>query len=135
MDSVSEACNKCKEFSSRPFRFRASIPDNDIVYNHELELYLLWLNGIPALNVVDTHNSFQNSIFVEDKTPEGLWKAFIECWTTVYLGFPNVMIVDQEASFHSDKFMELCDSYGITLQFSGVESHNSIAKGERYHTR
>ena len=29
--------------------------------------------------------------------------------------------------------MSLCDGYGITLQFSGVESHNSIAKGERYH--
>ena len=100
VDSVSSACNKCKEFSSRPFRFRASIPDNDVVYNHELALDLLWLNGSPVLHVVDTHTSFQNAIFVEDKTPEGLWKAFTECWSTVYLGFPNVMRVDPVSYTH-----------------------------------
>ena len=43
------------------------------------------------------------------------------------------MRVDQEASFNSVKFQNLCEIYGITLQISGVESHNSIAKGERYH--
>ena len=100
IDSVTTACQKCKEFSSKPFRFRASLPDNDVVYNHELAIDLLWLSGSPVLHVVDTHTSFQNAIFIEDKSPEGLWRAFTECWSTVYLGFPNVLRVDQEASFH-----------------------------------
>ena len=46
---------------------------------------------------------------------------------------PNVIRVDQEASFNCEKFMSICDNFWITLQYSGVESHNSIAKGERYH--
>ena len=85
------------------------------------------------LHVVDVHTSFQNAIFVQDKSPDGLWRAFTECWSTVYLGLPNVLRVDQEASFNSERFTSICDGYGVMLQFSGVESHNSIGKGERYH--
>lgn len=51
----------------------------------------------------------------------------------MYLGLPNVVRVDQEASFNSDKFMSLAEAHGINLQFSGVESHNALGKGERYH--
>lgn len=133
VDDVSLACAQCREFSQRPFRFRASLPDDSIVYNHELALDLMWLDGRPVLHVVDCHTSFQNAIFVSDKTPEGLWRAFTECWSTVYLGLPNVLRIYQEASFNSEKFMALADSHGVILQFSGVESHNSIGKGERYH--
>ena len=101
IDSVSKACTKCQEFSARPFRFRASIPDDEIVYNHELALDLLWLDKKPVLHVVDTHTSFQNAVFIQDKTPEGLWRSFTECWSTVYLGLPNVLRIDQEASFNT----------------------------------
>lgn len=133
IDDVTDACTQCKEFLSKPFRFRASIPDDEVVYNHELAIDLVWLNGVSALHVVDTHTSFQNAVFIKDKTPEGLWRSFTECWSTVYLGLPNVLRVDQEASFNSAKFMTLAEAHGITLQFSGVESHNALGKGERYH--
>ena len=66
IDSVSNACTRCKEFSAKPFRFRASIPDESVIYNHELALDLLWLAGKPVLHVVDVHTSFQNAIFVQD---------------------------------------------------------------------
>ena len=133
IDSVSKACVKCKKFSARPFHFRASFWDESVVYNHELVLDLMWLNGSPVLHVVDTHTSFQNAAFVVDKSPEEFWRSFKKCWTTVYLGLPNVLRVDQEASFHNAKFMALCNIHGVTLQSSEVESHNSIDKGERFH--
>ena len=80
------------------------MPDESIVYNHELALDLVWLSGKPVLHVVDTHTSFQNAIFIKNKSPEGLWKSFTDCWSTVYLGLPNILRVDQEASFNSEKF-------------------------------
>ena len=49
------------------------------------------------------------------------------------MGLRNVTKVDPEASFNNEKFSSICDVYCITLQFSGIESHNSIAKVERYH--
>lgn len=82
----------------------------------------------------DTQTSFQNFIFIRDNISEGLWQASTQCCWTVYLRLPNELRVDQDVSFHSEKVTALVDVHGVTLQFSGVESHNSITKGERYHT-
>ena len=87
---------------STPVPFQGSIPDDAVVYNHEVAMDLLWLDKKPVLHIIDTHTSFQNAMFITEKSPEGLWTAFVECWSTVYLGFPNVLRVDQESSFYSD---------------------------------
>lgn len=55
IDDVSQACVKCKEFSSHPFQFRASMPVVHVVYNQKGSLDLVWLNGDPVLHVVGTH--------------------------------------------------------------------------------
>lgn len=43
------------------------------------------------------------------------------------------MRLDQESSFNSKEFRTLTSKAGLKLQFSGVESHNSIGVGEKYH--
>lgn len=94
---------------------------------------LVRLNGTPALHVVDIHNSFQNARFILDKTAKRLYRAFTKCWSTVYLRLPNVLRREQEAAFHSDAFKALAESHGVSLKIYGVESHNSLGKGQRYH--
>ena len=71
--------------------------------------------------------------YLNDKSLEGLRHSFIECWPTVYLGLPNVLRHDQEDDFKErEKFTALADAHGGTLQFYGIESQNSISKGDRY---
>ena len=85
------------------------------------------------MHFVDTHTNYQNAAFVDNKTSEGLWKIFINVWATVYLGYPATLRLDRDSSFDSKLFRDLASYQGIVLQFSGVEFHNSIGKGERYH--
>lgn len=54
IEEVSNACSRWRENSSPPFRFRASIAENEIIYNHEPAIDLLWLDGNPVLHVVET---------------------------------------------------------------------------------
>lgn len=67
------------------------------------------------------------------KTPEGQWRSFTECWSTVYPGLPNVLRLEQQASFNYERFISLVEAHGVSLQMSGVEIQNSLAQGELYH--
>lgn len=40
---VTEAWQNCGEFSPRYYRFRVSIPPDEIVFNQEVAVDLLWL--------------------------------------------------------------------------------------------
>lgn len=41
--------------------------------------------------------------------------------------------LDRESSFSSNKFRENAEGLRVELQFSGIEAHISIGKGERFH--
>lgn len=41
--------------------------------------------------------------------------------------------LDHESSFKSEPFRKNSEEIGMRLQFYGVESHNSIGAGEKYH--
>lgn len=43
------------------------------------------------------------------------------------------MRVEHESAISSDLFPRTAASNGISLQFSGIESHNYLSAGERYH--
>lgn len=57
----------------------------------------------------------------------------MDCWASVYSGFPDAIRLDRETAFVSDEFRQNAKDTGINLQLSGIEAHNSIGKGERYH--
>lgn len=72
IEGVTASCRYCQKYSSKPFRFRASIYSENIVYNHELVFYLVYLNRWPAQQAVDTNKNFQTAVFVSEKSTEGL---------------------------------------------------------------
>lgn len=133
LEDIRNNCQTCQEFHSPPFRFRARIPESEIAFNQELAIDLLWLEGKPALHVIDTQTAFSNAKFINNKTADGLWQLFVDIWATVYTGYPSVIRLDRETSFDSKIFRRHAARAGITLQFSGIEIHNAIAVGERYH--
>lgn len=130
---ISRSCAACRSYAKKPFRFRASLGPDRIVFNHELAMDLMWLEGNPVLHVIDTHTHFQNATVLRSKRSEDIWAAFVECWASLYVGYPRVIRLDQEASFRATVFDDLATANGIELRFSGTESHNSIGPGERYH--
>ena len=133
LNEIQSACRTCAVYSKGPHRFRVSFPKEECVFNHELALDLMWLKKKPVLHVVDTSTHFSAAIFLPSKSTVDIWHAFLACWSTAYVGHPDVIRLDQESSFMSKEFEQLAHKNGIHLQVSGVQSHNAIGPGERYH--
>lgn len=93
----------------------------------------MWLEGTPILHDVDTHTGFQNVTVLQVKNPNNMCSAFVECWATLYLGYQNIIRLDQEVGFTAKHFRDLATAHGTTLQFSGAQSQNFMGAGETYH--
>lgn len=104
LGEFTKACAECREFSARPYPFHFLVPPERIIFNHEVAIDLMWLENKPLLHVVWTHTHFGNETWVQSKSARDIWLAFLECWSTVYVGYPNKIRSDREAGVTSDLF-------------------------------
>lgn len=133
LEDISRNCATCTTFSSKPLRFRVSMPADDLVFNQEISLDLFWLDGKAVLHIVDLGTGFSNAVFLNGHSVNDVWAAYTQCWSTVYVGHPNCFRTDSGSVFTSTRWNQLTSDNGIELKISGVESHNSLGLGERYH--
>lgn len=117
------------EYSITPLRSRASIPKENIILNREISMEIMWLNLNPLLHIV----SVENESFINEKSSYDLWNDLIDCWVSVYNGFPDAIRFDRESSFASAKCRENTKDVEIKLQLSGNNEKKSIVNGEIYH--
>jgi hypothetical protein len=68
--------NAC--LTQKHFTFKVSMPKG-IVFDHEMALDLMYLEGLPVLHVVDTQKNFSSAVFVYGETVEEVLYAFLEC--------------------------------------------------------
>jgi hypothetical protein len=104
------------------------------IFNEELALDLMLIDGHKILHVLDTRTHFSSAVCLRSQSVEGVWAAFLHAWATLCIGYPNRMRVDQRSTFTYPRWKELSDIHGVVLQLSGIESHNSLGAGERYHS-
>lgn len=83
--------------------------------------------------MADTAKIFQNALFLKIKATTDIWEDFIDCWNSVYIGFPEIIALDRELSFTLEYFQNHPKDVGVSLQYRGIESHNAIGQSERYH--
>lgn len=131
--SISQYCGSCRSYSRDPFSFRATIGPEQFVFNLEMAIDLMWVAGNQVLHVVSTRTNFPNATVLRIKRTEDIWVAFVECWESVYVGYPRVARLDQEASFKTAVLDDLGTANGIELRFSGTESKKPDRPGEVYH--
>lgn len=96
-----EKCTGCKRFGIRPYRFRVSLRDDEVIISHEVAIDLFWISGNSILHVVDAHAGYQNVTQQKSLSVEHVWDAFLEAWLTVYVGYPNRIRADQGSLFTS----------------------------------
>lgn len=133
LEEIAASCHNCQSHRSNPYRFPVSILEEEIKFNHEVAVDLMWLKGNPILHIVDTQTRFQNAILLKGESARDVWDAFIEAWASVYIGYPNRIRSDRGSVFTSKFWADVTSLHDIVVQLSGVESHNSTDVGERYH--
>ena len=126
LEEITKSCNTCATFSRPPQRFRVTIPPDEIVFNKEVALDLMWLEGKAVLHVVDCQTHFNSAAFLKGQSVEDVWDAFLRCWSSLYTGFPLKLRIDQGSAFTSLRWQRLCEMVGTEVQLSGVESHHSL---------
>lgn len=117
--------------SVKPVWIRAPIPPEQVIFNHDLAFGLMWPEGAPILQVIETYNNFQNATILRGKCAIDVWQAFMEYWVTIYSGYPNIIKLGQESELTATNFKDLATVDGIQLQLSGAQSHNSMGSEEK----
>ena len=140
LEEIRTSCNACQRYGPTPLRFKTSLPnEDDLKFGDEISMDLMFLDGKPVLHIVDTATRFSAATFLDahgeeyGQSVEGIWKAFIETWCLLYIGYPNRLRTDQGAAFTSDRWRALSNQCGIQLRLSGVKAHSSLGIGERLH--
>ncbi len=139
IEGIIKSCAICAEYGPRPVSFRVREADK-VMFNHRITLDLVWLPSRvpqssranrPALHIVDTGTRFNAATFINGESASEVWNAFLRCWSTLYTGMPNSMLVDQGSVFLADEWIAACELQNIELVSTGTESHNPSDRENR----
>lgn len=115
LSEINTACQSCKECKSRLLRFDASISPSQLVFNQSISIELLLLDEKPVLHVIDDRNNYWNAIFLRSKKEDHVWSAFVSCWASTNIGFPDKIRCYQESGVASKEFRDLSTAQGMHL--------------------
>ena len=133
LTKITKSCDTCQRHASAPNRFRVALPTEKIVFNRSVCLDLMFLSGKPVLHAVDSDTCFSAACFLHGESTDAVWNAFMKIWVSPYLGYPDEVRCDQGPQFRSKRWDDILRMAGISKKLSGVESHNSLGVGEKYH--
>lgn len=133
LEEISQSCSNCQIISQKVQRCKVSMTNVKIIFNRKLALDLIWLDRKAALYIVDIDTHFNSAQFLNTQTVEHVWEAFLSCWTTMFIGNPLKIRVDQCSVFTSIHFTLLCDTAGIEVKDYGIEHRNALGSSEPYH--
>jgi len=133
LERVAAAFQVCQRLAKAPSRYRVALPPDGVTFNRTVYLDLMYLDGRSVLHVVDRDTAFSAAAFTRAEDVETLWQLYNVIWVHPYVGHPSVIHVDQGPQFTSTAWKALTASAGSEVVWSGIEAHNSLGVGERYH--
>lgn len=133
IEKLTENCNTCAELAQKPKRFKLTVGAEESVFNSTVATDIMYISRRPVLHVVDEATHFAAAIFLRKVSSKEVWKAFLRCWTHVYLGPPDYLKIDQGSNFTSKEFKGLAEATGIQILECPIESPATMSHVERYH--
>ena len=132
IEKLTEFCHQCQMHSNAPGRFKFKLRD-DLDFNHEVLVDVMYLEGKPVLHIIDVATSFQAARFLQAMTAKATWDALRYAWIDTYIGPPDTVTSDAGSNFTAAEFKANAHIMGIQIENVPVEAYNSIGKLERYH--
>lgn len=75
----------------------------------------MYLDNAAVLHVVDKDKNFSATFFLSKETADENWNSFMRIWVCLYIGFPDIMAIDQGPQFKSNGWGSLLNLAGIKL--------------------
>eukprot|EP00171_Calliarthron_tuberculosum_P002180 IDg2180t1 len=133
LEKISRSCDVCQRISNQPGRFRVALPNREVVFNHTVLMDLMSLEGTSVLHIVCKDTLFNVAVFLSGESANEIWIAYLRFWVNAYVGYSKAIHADRGPQFDSDRWRHLLQSTGIARLDSGIESHNALGAGEKYH--
>ena len=125
-------CEPCQKVVNTPSRFKVSMDAENVRFNSRVCIDIMYIDGKPVLHLVDDATHFSAAPFLSKVSTEAMWESILTCWATVYTGLPHKFITDQ-GSQSQETFAKMAELHGVKVCQTGIQSHNSLGIGERYH--
>lgn len=132
IESIARSCTTCAEISDRPISFSVRMPD-DVVFNQELLIDIMYKDKRPILHIVDRGTRFSAAKYLKKADAKTVWNTFIQLWSTMYIGHTRSILTDQGSVFMCAEWKGVCRVCNIEPKSTGIESHNSLNEGESLH--
>ena len=133
LKKLTKFCHQCQMHEKSPGRFKFTLKD-DHEFNYSVIIDVMYLDGKPVLQVIDSATAFEAARFLKDMSARTAWDTLRACWIDTYLGPPDMVVHDAGKNFVSTEFKQLANSMAIKIKEVPVEAHNSVGLVERYHT-
>lgn len=133
IEKLTNYCTTCQKNGRSPRRFKFTLKDDSIDFNHSIYVDIMYIDSSPALHVIDEATRYQAGRWVKDMSTSTTWNAIRACWIDVYVGPPDLLVHDAGTNFTSQEFQQLAKSMAIETKCVPVEAHNSMGIVERYH--
>ena len=133
LQHLTRYCEHCQKYGKSPGRFNFNIKEDDINFNFNVIVDILYIQGKPVLHLVDEATRFQAGRWLKDISARHVWDQLRTCWIDTYLGPPDIISSDTGKQFTSREFKQYAANMGIVIKNVPVEAHHSIGMVERYH--
>ena len=131
---LTKFCHYCQKYGKSPGRFRFNIQEqDDVEFNFNIIVDVMYINNSPVLHVVDEATRFQAGRWLQNISTKATWDALRLCWIDTYLGPLDYITHDAGKNFVSKEFKQYATAIGVTVKGVPIEAHNSIGMVERYH--
>ena len=106
---------------------------NDMEFNYQVLVDIMFIDSKPILYVIDTATSFQAVQFFHNMTAKETWHTLHLAQIDTYIESLDTFISDTGTNFTSTEFKANTCIIAIEVEKVPVEAHNSIDKLEQYY--
>ncbi|KAI0996015.1 hypothetical protein K3495_g12165 [Podosphaera aphanis] len=122
IERLNKFCLICQKNGQSPRRFKFSLHDDSIDFNHSIYIDIMYIDSKPVLHVVDEATRFQAARWLTNMSIQSTWDALRLCWIDVYVGPPNCITHDAGSNYTSQEFQQYASSMAISTKCVPVEA-------------
>jgi hypothetical protein len=133
LQRLTRLCEHCQKHGKSPGRFKFTLRDKDIDFNHSIFVDIMYIDHQPVLHIIDEATRYQAARFMKDMTAKHTWDLLRLCWIDTYVGPPDQITHDAGKNFISKEFRQYAKGMAISTKSVPVEAHWSVGLIERAH--
>lgn len=130
---LSKYCTQCQLYGKSPGRFKFTLKDEEIDFNHSIYIDIMHIDNRPVLHVIDEATRYQAARWLKEQTSKHIWNVLRMCWIDTYIGPPDRIVHDAGRNLTGKEFAGYARGMNIVTKTAPVEAHNSVGLIERSH--